>query len=53
MAALRRLAGHVVNDHEERRPLMPRDLRCVRSTLFREPVARISAGRSAGPALPP
>ncbi len=44
MAALRRLAGHVVNDHEERRPLMPRDLRCVRSRLFREPVARISAG---------
>ena len=43
MAALRRLAGHVVNDLEERRPLMPRDLRCVRSRLFREPVARISA----------
>ena len=43
MAALRRLAGHVVNDLEERRPLMPRDLRCVRSRLFREPVARIAA----------
>ena len=43
MAALRRLAGHVVNDHEERRPLMPRDLRCVRSRLFREPVAGIAA----------
>ena len=43
MAALRRLAGHLVNDLEERRPLMPRDLRCVRSRLFREPVARIAA----------
>ena len=43
MAALRRLAGHVVNDLEERRPLMPRDLRCVRSRLFREPVARVAA----------
>ncbi len=43
MAALRRLAGHVVNDLEERRPLIPRDLRCVRSRLFREPVARIAA----------
>ena len=43
MAALRRLAGHVVNDLEERRPLMPRDLRCVRSRLFREPVGRIAA----------
>ena len=38
---------------EERRPLMPRDLRCVRSRLFREPVARIAAGRPAGPARPP
>ena len=43
MAALSRLAGHVVNDLEERRPLIPRDLRCVRSRLFREPVARIAA----------
>ncbi len=52
MAALRLLAGHVVNDHEARRPLMPRDLRCVRSRLFREPVARVAAGRSAWPEAP-
>ena len=37
MAALRRLADHVVNDLEERRPLLPGGgLSCVRSRLFRE-----------------
>ncbi len=45
MAALRRLADHVVNDLEERRPLLPGGgLSCVRSRLFREPLARVAAG---------